>query len=226
MEDFGFVQRDAKVLENAGKEGSEENEEGEEEEEGGSKRGSLERKSGGSHSPEVPVEAGEQGKKHRSDSGSSGGSKGKASRLARTMSAYTSKEKPSQHADPSLSTLPQSFMVKYLGKRDARGLWGIKHTRRPVDHMVTDAKGADGHPPLVLPLVKLTVSREGVTLTAAHLTGEKKKKGPEQAVFHPIDTISYGVQDLVYTRVFSMIIVRETTHMLANGQVSPSRILF
>jgi hypothetical protein len=27
--------------------------------------------------------------------------------------------------------------------------------------------------------------------------------------FHPIDTISYGVQDLVYTRVFSMIVVKE-----------------
>ena len=26
---------------------------------------------------------------------------------------------------------------------------------------------------------------------------------------YPIDTISYGVQDLVYTRVFAMIVVRE-----------------
>ncbi len=37
-------------------------------------------------------------------------------------------------------TLPQSFMVKYLGKRDARGLWGIKHTRTPVDEMVAAAR--------------------------------------------------------------------------------------
>ena len=30
----------------------------------------------------------------------------------------------------------QEFVVKYLGKREARGLWGIKHTRKPVDDMV------------------------------------------------------------------------------------------
>jgi hypothetical protein len=29
-----------------------------------------------------------------------------------------------------------------------------------------------------------------------------------EAGLFPIDTISYGVQDLVYTRVFAMIIVR------------------
>ena len=26
--------------------------------------------------------------------------------------------------------------MKYLGKKEARGLWGIKHTRKPVDDMV------------------------------------------------------------------------------------------
>ena len=30
----------------------------------------------------------------------------------------------------------QEFVVKYLGKKEARGLWGIKHTRKPVDDMV------------------------------------------------------------------------------------------
>ena len=30
--------------------------------------------------------------------------------------------------------------MKYLGKRDARGLWGIKHTRKPVDEMVALAR--------------------------------------------------------------------------------------
>ncbi len=36
--------------------------------------------------------------------------------------------------------LPQTFMVKYIGKREARGLWGIKNTRKPVDEMVAAAK--------------------------------------------------------------------------------------
>lgn len=37
-------------------------------------------------------------------------------------------------------TLPQTFQVKYLGKREAGGLWGIKHTRKPVDDMVHAAR--------------------------------------------------------------------------------------
>lgn len=35
---------------------------------------------------------------------------------------------------------PVSFEVKYLGKKEARGLWGIKHTRKPVDDMVAAAR--------------------------------------------------------------------------------------
>lgn len=97
--------------------------------------------------------------------------------------------------------LPQVFQVKYLGQRDARGLWGIKNTRRPVDTMVAAAK--DLKAGTVLPIVKLIVSKEGVSVA------QGQKKVEEILKFHPIDTISYGVQDLVYTRVFSMIIVKE-----------------
>lgn len=97
--------------------------------------------------------------------------------------------------------LPQVFQVKYLGQRDARGLWGIKNTRRPVDAMVAAAKNLKAG--TVLPMVKLIVSKEGVSVAQA------QKKVEEILKFHPIDTISYGVQDLVYTRVFSMIIVKE-----------------
>ena len=32
------------------------------------------------------------------------------------------------------------FLVKSLGKAEAKGLWGIKHTRKPVDEMVTAAR--------------------------------------------------------------------------------------
>ncbi|KAJ9592993.1 hypothetical protein L9F63_015363, partial [Diploptera punctata] len=98
--------------------------------------------------------------------------------------------------------LPQTFQVKYLGQRDARGLWGIKHTRRPVDSMVSAAKNLKAG--TVLPLMKLVVSKEGVSIS--QIGGHKKD---EIVKFHRIDTISYGVQDLVYTRVFSMIIVKE-----------------
>ncbi|XP_017761523.1 PREDICTED: uncharacterized protein LOC108551775 [Eufriesea mexicana] len=108
--------------------------------------------------------------------------------------------------------LPQVFQVKYLGSHDARGLWGIKHTRRPVDNMVAAAKALPTN--TMLPLIKLVVSQEGVAL----LPLEKRKQDPNFARMYAIETISYGVQDLVYTRVFSMIVVRETENF---RRVSP-----
>lgn len=100
--------------------------------------------------------------------------------------------------------LPQVFQVKYLGSHDARGLWGIKHTRRPVDNMVSAAKALPTN--TMLPLIKLVVSQQGVAL----LPLDKRKQDANLSRMYPIETISYGVQDLVYTRVFSMIVVRET----------------
>ncbi|XP_077269087.1 uncharacterized protein LOC143901033 isoform X1 [Temnothorax americanus] len=100
--------------------------------------------------------------------------------------------------------LPQVFQVKYLGSHDARGLWGIKHTRRPVDNMVSAAKALPTN--TMLPLIKLVISQEGVAL----LPLDKRKQDANLSRMYPIETISYGVQDLVYTRVFSMIVVRET----------------
>lgn len=43
-------------------------------------------------------------------------------------------------SNPDEVQLPQTFEVKYLGRREARGLWGIKHTRKPVDEMVAAAR--------------------------------------------------------------------------------------
>jgi len=97
--------------------------------------------------------------------------------------------------------LPQSFKVKYLGHRDSGGLWGIKHTRRPVDDLVNAARNLKAG--TVLPLVNLIVSKQGVSLAPV------QKKVDHLLKFYPIDTISYGVQDVVYTRVFAMIVVRE-----------------
>ncbi|XP_034951363.1 uncharacterized protein [Chelonus insularis] len=108
--------------------------------------------------------------------------------------------------------LPQVFQVKYLGSHDARGLWGIKHTRKPVDSMVATAKSLPTD--TMLPLMKLVVSCEGVTL----LPFTKRKLELSTGKNYPIEIISYGVQDLVYTRVFSMIAVRDTSNF---RKVSP-----
>jgi len=52
--------------------------------------------------------------------------------------------------------------VKYIGSEVARGLWGIKYTRRPVDIMVGVAKNLP--PNKVLPNCELKVSTDGVQL--------------------------------------------------------------
>ncbi|KAF0293710.1 Low density lipoprotein receptor adapter protein 1 [Amphibalanus amphitrite] len=101
--------------------------------------------------------------------------------------------------------LPQSFVVKYLGKREAEKLWGIKYTRGPVDEMVATAKAM--RPGQTLPLLQLNVSDQGVNITEMKQNLNKNF----EAGNYPIDVISYGVQDIVFTRVFAMILVRENT---------------
>ncbi|XP_012274187.1 uncharacterized protein LOC105696349 [Orussus abietinus] len=101
--------------------------------------------------------------------------------------------------------LPQIFQVKYLGSHDARGLWGIRHTRKPVDNMVAAARSLPTG--TILPFIKLVVSPQGVALLPL---GKRPSLDSGLSRMYTIENISYGVQDLVYTRVFSMIVVRGT----------------
>ncbi|KAH8416300.1 hypothetical protein KR222_005870 [Zaprionus bogoriensis] len=101
----------------------------------------------------------------------------------------------------NVEDLPITFKVKYIGSEASRGLWGIKYTRRPVDIMVGVAKNLP--PNKVLPNCELTVSTAGVQLEII------SPKANINNWSYPIDTISYGVQDLVYTRVFAMIVVKD-----------------
>ncbi|XP_023304777.1 uncharacterized protein LOC111686642 [Lucilia cuprina] len=103
----------------------------------------------------------------------------------------------------NIDDLPITFKVKYIGSEVARGLWGIKYTRRPVDIMVGAAKNLP--PNKTLPHCELKVSTEGVSIEIL------QPKASINNWSYPIDTISYGVQDLVYTRVFAMIVVKDET---------------
>uniref|UniRef100_A0A0K2U7N0 PID domain-containing protein n=1 Tax=Lepeophtheirus salmonis TaxID=72036 RepID=A0A0K2U7N0_LEPSM len=106
--------------------------------------------------------------------------------------------------DPLRVSLPKTFTVKYLGRRPALGLWGIKHTREPVDELVRVVRGQRSGAPLAL--LNMTISNQGVQLIP-----HNKNQNPTYDSGHfEIDTISYGVQDLVYTRVFAMIVVKDT----------------
>lgn len=69
-------------------------------------------------------------------------------------------------SQPSTSTsseeLPQCFNVRYLGFRDADGLWGIKYTRKPVDNMVAAVKTSNSKNNLHL--IKFIVTQKGCKL--------------------------------------------------------------
>ncbi|XP_061402140.1 uncharacterized protein LOC133337958 [Musca vetustissima] len=106
----------------------------------------------------------------------------------------------------AIEDLPITFKVKYIGSEIARGLWGIKYTRRPVDLMVGMAKNLP--PNKTLPHCELKVSTDGVSIEII----SPKVQGVSSWSY-PIDTISYGVQDLVYTRVFAMIVVKDESHV-------------
>lgn len=95
--------------------------------------------------------------------------------------------------------------MKYIGKQPAKGLWGIKHTRKPVDHLVTVAKTLS-QSNRVLPMCSLTVQLDGIFI-------ESLGDSPKTNTHFKIETISYGVQDLVYTRVFAMIVVKDNRHI-------------
>ncbi|XP_067133909.1 low density lipoprotein receptor adapter protein 1-B-like [Centruroides vittatus] len=109
----------------------------------------------------------------------------------------------SEKDEVSSNSIPQTFVVKYLGKRDSKGLWGIKHTRKPVDQMVKIAKTLKNGE--TLPFLKLEVSLRGISIS--EMPQNRNRNFVSGLV--PIETISYGVQDLVYTRVFAMIVVCE-----------------
>ncbi|KAL1513493.1 hypothetical protein ABEB36_002897 [Hypothenemus hampei] len=103
----------------------------------------------------------------------------------------------------TIADLPLTFTVKYLGNHPARGLWGLKHTRKPVDNLVAQAKNLLKDQ--ILPVVNVTISNNGFSFSPIG----PSDKSHSSTINFSVEVISYGVQDLVYTRVFSMIIVAD-----------------
>lgn len=117
---------------------------------------------------------------------------------------------PEQPAPPEL---PQGFVVKYMGKRSTKGLWGTKHTRKHIEDIVESIgempKGDD------LPLVILEVYYEGLAMRPH----KKNKIKSYKHVLVPIQFISYGVQDTEYPRVFCFIMVSEMSSQTKSMEV-------
>uniref|UniRef100_A0A1L8DN84 Putative low density lipoprotein receptor adaptor protein 1 n=1 Tax=Nyssomyia neivai TaxID=330878 RepID=A0A1L8DN84_9DIPT len=124
-----------------------------------------------------------------------------SSKTSKSSTPRESKESKDE-LEVKVEDLPMVFKVKYLGKQKGNGLWGIKHTRKPVDKMVAAAK--EMSPGKVLPICNLTVTLDAIVIeTIPNKITEYRKW------VHNVDTISYGVQDIVYSRVFSIILVNE-----------------
>lgn len=105
-----------------------------------------------------------------------------------------------------------NFVVKYLGYRTTSHLWGIKYTRNPVDDMVKQAKYQLTSDKTPLPLMKLQVTNDGI-----HVEPMPQNQNPSCPTGKfPIESISYGVQDIVYTRVFAMIVVKSKQSQQTN----------
>ena len=105
--------------------------------------------------------------------------------------------------------LPQTFSVQYLGCQLTDQLWGVKHTRGPVDTAVAAARATGRLPPL-----RLMVSAGGISLAGGAGGGAgKTAKTASQAGITPgrfsSDRISYGVQDVVHRNIFAMIVVSD-----------------
>ena len=104
--------------------------------------------------------------------------------------------------------------------RETTNLWGIKYTRKPVDEMVADAKRLlSTSKAKALPLLKLEVVEDGIVVGPMPQNTNKNFPNGKFA----IQSISYGVQDLVYTRVFAMIVVKPDSTAKASSGAGESQ---
>lgn len=105
-----------------------------------------------------------------------------------------------------------TVVTRHLGSRATSGLWGLRHTRSPVDELVEAARRPQCHPRLV----RLSVSPRGVSLTEI---------GPvmSEEQFYPIECISYGVQDVSYAKIVAMIIVSDKGPLECHAFVCESK---
>lgn len=91
----------------------------------------------------------------------------------------------------------------------------MKHTRKPVDYLVKQAKQIQEQNK-ILPIYEIEININGIKYK--DITN-KKLKNPTTEI--NVDVISYGVQDLIYTRVFTIIVVTSETEAINPQMQSP-----
>lgn len=107
--------------------------------------------------------------------------------------------------DVKVDKLPQGFVCKFIGAKPCEGLWGVRHTRRPVVQLIEELQQlTDGDD---LPLVNVKISAEGVKATL-HPHNRSNRPLSDSGLL-PLQFISYAVQDPRLSRLFAFILVRE-----------------
>ncbi|CAF0946792.1 unnamed protein product [Brachionus calyciflorus] len=117
-----------------------------------------------------------------------------------------------------VNSLPQVFECKYIGKTKCKGLWGLKNIREPVDRLIRNAKRKRSLNEL--PDIEALISEKGINIVqkpmtmtdTASLISENFKNLKSGLL--PINNISYAVQDNIFGKVFSCIIVREKDNIV------------
>ncbi|XP_052806125.1 uncharacterized protein LOC128235352 [Mya arenaria] len=103
--------------------------------------------------------------------------------------------------------LPVCFVAKYIGHRETKGVFGLEHVREPVDDLIAKVKDdLVSMDRVELPLCYLVFSPKGIDVREHP---SNKVRDAVHYGLHPIDFISYGVQDMKYWRVFTFIVVNE-----------------
>lgn len=103
--------------------------------------------------------------------------------------------------------LPVYFVAKYIGHMETKGVYGLEHVRGPVDELISKVKeDLLSMDRVELPLCYVVFSSKGIDVREH--PSNKVKEGVSFGL-HPIDFISYGVQDMKYWRVFTFIVVNE-----------------
>ena len=115
-------------------------------------------------------------------------------------------------------TLPQYFLVKYLGRIPCAHLYGVQAVRTPIDDMVRKARQLSSLNEI--PILEICVNMHGLTLTHRHSpTRNNRDHSPEhhQQGLIPLEAISYAMHDVKYSKIASCIVLRESKLSSMNG---------
>lgn len=131
---------------------------------------------------------------------------------------------PNSSSKPKL-TLPQYFLVKYLGRAPCAQLWGAKAVRAPIDDMVYNARQLPSMNEL--PTLEACVNTRGLTLThrnsPTHSRNYQTRNHSPERQGHgliPLENISYAMHDIKYSKIASCIVLRQSKSSSNNSKNS------